>query len=508
MIYFTGQTQRRYLYKNLMKILLWVNVLLLSACNSGGKNHSDDTIDRTEYLLAISKTGSGAGIVISNPDGLDCGDDCSESFVAETVVTLSAAPDSGSTFKGWSGGGCSGTGDCQISMDQEYAVIADFEKNMEENSSCEPLNPDDFPCDILVSNATELETAINNLQENETICLEDGEYAMGNMFIWASNTTIRSSSGNRDAVIIDNAYRESQSIFSVRADHVTISDLTLKRAWWHAIHVSGGGHFANLHNLHIIDAREQFIKVNNNGAQRNDDGTLSCSFLELTDTGREFIQDNPTSASLQCYTGGIDVLTADNWLVKNNTFKNIYCNNGYLPTHMILFWQDTSNPTVEKNTIVNCARGIGFGLGTSKTHSGGIIKNNMIYDDETLYGTFDVGIGIENAQNVKVCNNTVYVGHYFNAIEYRFSGTTGTQIFNNLTNHTIAERNGGTADLKNNVTHAQASWFSAITEGDLHLAYDVPEAVDQGIDIPEVTDDIDGEKRDDGNPDTGADEYK
>jgi len=46
-------------------------------------------------------------------------------FVSGTVVALSATPDSGSTFEGWSGA-CSGTGTCVITMDANKSVTATF----------------------------------------------------------------------------------------------------------------------------------------------------------------------------------------------------------------------------------------------------------------------------------------------------------------------------------------------------------------------------------------------
>ena len=47
-------------------------------------------------------------------------------FLPETVVTLSAVADAGSTFGGWSGG-CSGTDACQVTMDAAKTVTATFE---------------------------------------------------------------------------------------------------------------------------------------------------------------------------------------------------------------------------------------------------------------------------------------------------------------------------------------------------------------------------------------------
>ena len=43
-------------------------------------------------------------------------------------MTLSATSEVGDgTFMGWSGGGCSGTGTCSVTMDQAKTVTAEFE---------------------------------------------------------------------------------------------------------------------------------------------------------------------------------------------------------------------------------------------------------------------------------------------------------------------------------------------------------------------------------------------
>ena len=56
--------------------------------------------------VTVSKAGSGAGTVTSNPAGINCGGACSAPFL--TDVTLTAAPASGSAFASWSGA-CAGT---------------------------------------------------------------------------------------------------------------------------------------------------------------------------------------------------------------------------------------------------------------------------------------------------------------------------------------------------------------------------------------------------------------
>lgn len=76
--------------------------------------------------LTVTRDGSGAGSVTSSPSGIDCGADCSEIYDSGTQVTLTATPSSGSVFAGWTGGGCSGTGQCVTTVDDATAVTATF----------------------------------------------------------------------------------------------------------------------------------------------------------------------------------------------------------------------------------------------------------------------------------------------------------------------------------------------------------------------------------------------
>jgi Divergent InlB B-repeat domain len=78
------------------------------------------------FTLTVSRSGTGTGTVTSSPAGINCGTDCSEAYPSGTPVTLTAAPDSGSVFGGWSGGGCSGTGACTVTMNANTSVTAAF----------------------------------------------------------------------------------------------------------------------------------------------------------------------------------------------------------------------------------------------------------------------------------------------------------------------------------------------------------------------------------------------
>jgi hypothetical protein len=80
--------------------------------------------------LAVSKTGVGTGIVTSDLTGIDCGETCSSWFTRDTVLTLSATADAGSAFGGWSGGGCTGTDPCIVSVSTGTSVTALFRKEV------------------------------------------------------------------------------------------------------------------------------------------------------------------------------------------------------------------------------------------------------------------------------------------------------------------------------------------------------------------------------------------
>ncbi|MEA5112591.1 MAG: hypothetical protein VB050_01040 [Geobacteraceae bacterium] len=79
-----------------------------------------------DHALTIDKSGSGTGVV-TGPD-LECGTVCYGLFLDGTVIELIAAPDKGSSFVGWSGGGCSGIVPCLITMNASTELTAIFKK--------------------------------------------------------------------------------------------------------------------------------------------------------------------------------------------------------------------------------------------------------------------------------------------------------------------------------------------------------------------------------------------
>jgi hypothetical protein len=349
---------------------------------------------------------------------------------------------------------------------------------------------------ITVSTVAELVNAVQqaNASGNLTILLEDGTYTLGEM-LWISgnNLTFRSRSGNRDAVVVrgQGMYGGVSHVFNVPGDNFTVADMTIGWVANHAIQIHSDADNPLVHNVRFVDTYEQLLKVSYRpgDSTSSDNGLVEWCVFEYS-----------AGIGPQYYIGGIDAHQAHNWIIRNNVFRHIRSPEADLAEHAIHFWSESSNTLVEHNIIINCDRGIGFGLG-DQGHVGGMIRNNMVYTSR------DVGIGLENSRNTAVYNNSVYTENYGNSIEYRFSGTQNVSIINNLTNAQIASREGGTGRIETNVTNARASWFVDAGNGNLRLSTAESTVVDQGQPLADVIQDIDCEVRPKGTAyDIGADE--
>ncbi len=103
-------------------------------------NYSNLGCATTPTTVSVSKFGSGAGSVLSNPEGIECGNDCTERYPRGTVVTLIPNPAEGSVFAGWSGAACAGTGACMFNIESDLSLTAVFD-NINPESVPPPADP-------------------------------------------------------------------------------------------------------------------------------------------------------------------------------------------------------------------------------------------------------------------------------------------------------------------------------------------------------------------------------
>jgi hypothetical protein len=320
------------------------------------------------------------------------------------------------------------------------------------------------------------------------------------------------------------------AVITVAAAGVVLADFTVQRSITHLIHFQSAGDAGLVHQVNLVDGGQQFLKAS---GTEIDGVEVSCSRFVMTAAGRDNVWGyGATDGGTRCYTGGIDTHDSRDWHVHDNLFSGIYCNaggvqrpahgkeaaardyltyTGGLAEHAIHMWDAAAGHghVIERNRIVDCARGIGLGMAAEVYDT--VIRNNTVSSSHAGSAEHDVGINVERAHDTALVNNTVFFSSpsgYPNAIEYRWSSTSNLRVQNNLTNQLIRERDGAAAGTTadHNVTNAQAGWFVDAEEGDLHLAScALGTVVGAGAVLTSVPDDVDEDPRGATN-DIGADQ--
>lgn len=391
---------------------------------------------------------------------------------------------------------------------------------------------DTLAATVNVSPGQNLSRLIRKAPAGTTFVLHDGRYRVAPpIIIRQPNIIIRSATSAREKVILDGAKTNGPlnrkqcipKLIGIRASNVTVQNLTLCHAAAHAIHIvpTGNGNLKNirLRGLHVYDCGQQLIKVNSSGTKPpnwTDNCVLESSTLEFID--RSIMM----AMGKMYYTGGIDIHGGRNWLIRNNTFRNIQRDEKVME-HAIHLWSASRDTVVENNRIINCFRGIGFGMKSQPKgrvraypdretgrpyydHIGGIIRNNMVFNDETV--KLNSGIELNNVDGAKVVHNTVVsLQEPFSSIEIRWPNSNAL-LQNNLVSHQIRTRNQAKAKMLSNRVGVTAGQFYNIQQGDLRIKASALTLVNQAQPLTSelVATDFEGQARDD-EPDIGADEF-
>ncbi|MFT5389949.1 MAG: hypothetical protein ACI8PT_000129 [Gammaproteobacteria bacterium] len=353
---------------------------------------------------------------------------------------------------------------------------------------------------VIVSDVKSLAAAVAraNKENNLTIALDDGVYELKRpLYLRGNEITLRGLSGNRDQVVLRGQGMSGglSHIFQVMGSGITLADLTAGWVTRHVaqVHADSDADRFHAYNVRFVDAAEQILKGSyRRGGPQADDGLIEWSLFEFTE-----------GYAHQAYTGGIGVLGAKNWTVRNNVFRNIRVRPGVDgQATAIMFRRATEGTRIEGNLITYSDSGIRLGL-IDASHGTGTVINNVVHVIR------DVGISLEKATGVLVAHNTIWTEQYANAIEYRFPESTENRIVNNLVHGSIQRRDGGEALLSSNVAFARADWFVAAVEGDLRMALGHPSVVDRATPLTDVPLDFECATRPAGHrPDIGAEEFQ
>lgn len=173
-------------------------VYRVRACNAVGcSDYSNEATATTpvvpvSFALSVTVRGSAAGTVTSSPAGISCAPSCSASFPAGTLVTLTAAPGTRASFKGWSGG-CSGTTTaCTVTLNGARSVTATFSMVFTDATSSDLL-PDSTS--IKATHFTELLGGINAAQPGTNLSWPSLAPAVGGLVLAIHARTLRQALG-------------------------------------------------------------------------------------------------------------------------------------------------------------------------------------------------------------------------------------------------------------------------------------------------------------------------
>ena len=373
-----------------------------------------------------------------------------------------------------------------------------------------------------VGTANELKNALVNAQDGDVIGIKSGKYNVSKLNLNFNNkhhVVLRSVSGNPDDVILTgNGFHKlgnSVELLQIikNSSYITIYGITFRDASVHGIKVAGEDNvgYITIDNCKFFNINERMIKGSKGGSPRVSGMIITNCHFENNLDCIPTEDDNPGWGG--AYIGGIDMMVLDNAVLSDNTFVNIRGANGG-GRGAIFIWVGSTNIIVERNTIINCDRGICFGnpmapdgqLGPNYYYyvNGGIIRNNMIVSSQKQ------PIELAWVNDVKVYNNTIYrndggVGIQDTGAEFSINIVVENNLLRSATLENLQNAAIGKHNLVSN--SIPGSYFVNPEAGNLRLTSEAVKAISRGVILDRVEDDIDKRVRSKVTFDIGAHAY-
>jgi hypothetical protein len=248
-----------------------------------------------------------------------------------------------------------------------------------------------------------------------TILLANGVYpATRTVVISTDRVTLRSESGQRHRVVLDGGGTLGELLTLRACSGVTIADLTVQNVRWNGIKLDSetGVQKATIRNcvLHNIWQRAiKGVKVPEVGreATRPRDCLIEYS-LFVNDRPKRF-EDDPADTARNFdgnYVGGIDVMYATGWTIRDNVFMGIRGRTGNARGAVFL-WHDSRDCVVERNVIVDCDSGICLG-NSSKPADVAIHGTGIMVRNNFLCRVPENGILADYTRDCAILHNTVH----------------------------------------------------------------------------------------------------
>ena len=368
---------------------------------------------------------------------------------------------------------------------------------------------------IRVATVDELFSAIEFIAAGSTILLSEGNYKLPRTIVLQEkkNIIIRSAAGDPARVTLsgkgwDSEVKGDDILHIGHCEGITIADITFAdcRSYGIKVEAENAPKDIRIYNCCFRNIGVRAIKgsAGRDPNARAVRGSVSyCHFENTKIPPAHWLFGGD-------YISAIDMMALEDWTFSDNVFRNIKGRNGG-GRAAIFIWVRSRQVIVERNFIINCDRGVAFGNPGQSTANvagerlvyvrDGIIRNNFIT------GGPDCGIELWYAEHVKVYNNSIWrpKRNWSRGIRIG-TGTSNTDIVNNLV-HGEIRFDGGQAQLRQNLTDRLEDYFVNPSSGNLALTQAATKAIDQGVSLSDVTEDIRRRPRS-GRPDLGAWEFQ
>jgi hypothetical protein len=370
---------------------------------------------------------------------------------------------------------------------------------------------------IRVSTVAQLLRAAESVAPGGTILVADGHYMMPRYFeLRTDRVTLRGVSGDRKRVILDGTESRHNELVGITAcSGVIIADLTIQNAKWNGIKINSETNVQNvtIHNCVIRNIWQRGIKgtvvpARDRDAIRPRDCRVQyCLFYNLRP--KQF-SDDPTDTPQTFggdYIGGIDVMCAQEWVIRDNMFVGIHGR-----THQgrgaIFLWVDTRDCIVERNLIIDCDAGICLGnsfrgANTNVHCTRCIVRNNFVTR------TPEAGIFAAYTRDCRIIHNTIHdPTSRLRRLIRLVHDNNGLVVANNLlSGPDVRNESPSRIRFLGNVSKDLTSSLTDPARGNLHLKASVAEVTGRAVPLHDVKDDIDGRPRGP-MPDIGADQFE
>lgn len=368
---------------------------------------------------------------------------------------------------------------------------------------------------IRVASVKELFEAVEKAEPNTTIMVAEGHYHLPRRLeIRKDGITLRGESGRRERVILDGGKHRLGELLAVTGcSDVTVADLTVQNIRWNGIKLDTdtGVHRVTIYNCIIHNVWQRGVKgvrVPPNVPRPTGCRIQYCVFFnDRPKTFDDDPTDNPQTFNGN-YVGGIDVMFAQGWVISDNVFVGIQGRTRE-GRGAIFLWHDSRDCIVERNIIIDCD--VGIALGNSwKPPDIEIHCTRVIVRNNFITRCPESGIVADYTKDCLIAHNTIHdpknkLGRLIRLVH----NNEGLKVINNLlSGPPIKNESPSHIILLNNlVVPDYSDAFADALRGNLHLTARATEAIDKGVPLPEVTEDIDRKPRT-SKPDIGAHEFR